>query len=79
MGATTPDNIMRLGMGFWAFKALLSAVELGVFTALAAGPADLPDPAGQAETASPLGLRLSRHAGGPEAARTRGRPLSQCL
>jgi len=43
MGATTPDNIMQLGMGFWASKALLSAVELGVFTELAAGPADLPD------------------------------------
>lgn len=42
MGATTPDDIMRLGMGFWASKAMLSAVELGVFTELAAGPADLP-------------------------------------
>ncbi|WP_083203688.1 methyltransferase [Ensifer adhaerens] len=43
MGATTPENIMQLGMGFWASKAMLSAVELGVFTQLAAGPADLPD------------------------------------
>ncbi|WP_454817240.1 methyltransferase [Labrys neptuniae] len=42
MGATTPDNIMQLGMGFWASKTLLSAVELGVFTELATGPADLP-------------------------------------
>lgn len=41
MGATTPDNIMQLGMGFWASKTLLSAVELGVFTELAMGPADL--------------------------------------
>lgn len=37
----TPDKIMQLGLGFWDSKALLSAVELGVFTELAAGPADL--------------------------------------
>ncbi|MBZ7927386.1 methyltransferase (plasmid) [Ensifer adhaerens] len=43
MGATTPDNIMQLSMGFWASKAVLSAVELGVFTALATGPANLSD------------------------------------
>jgi len=36
----TPDLIMQLGFGFWASKALLSAVELGVFTALAGGPLD---------------------------------------
>jgi len=39
----TPDAVMKLGLAFWASKALLSAVELGVFTDLAAqGPADLP-------------------------------------
>lgn len=37
----TPDRIMQIGMGFWASKTLLSAVELGVFTALAGAPADL--------------------------------------
>ncbi|WP_442873063.1 methyltransferase [Aurantimonas sp. A3-2-R12] len=37
-----PDNIMKLGMGFWGSKALLSAVELGVFSVLAKAPADLP-------------------------------------
>jgi len=31
------DTIMQLGFGFWGAKALLSAVELGVFTALADG------------------------------------------
>ena len=36
----TPDLIMQLGFGFWASKTLLSAVELGVFTALAGGPLD---------------------------------------
>ncbi len=36
----SPASIMALGMGFWGSKALLSAVELGVFSALAAGPLD---------------------------------------
>src|ERR1051325_3079745 len=34
----TPDRIMQLGLGFWGSKTLLSAVELGLFTELAAGP-----------------------------------------
>jgi O-methyltransferase domain/Dimerisation domain len=34
----TPDPIMRLGLAFWGSKALLSAVELDVFTTLAQGP-----------------------------------------
>jgi hypothetical protein len=33
----TPDHIMQLGLGFWASKTLLSAVELGLFTELARG------------------------------------------
>lgn len=33
----TPDAIMQLGFGFWGSKALLSAVELGLFTELARG------------------------------------------
>ncbi|MGH6838286.1 MAG: methyltransferase [Methylocella sp.] len=37
----TPANIFNLGFGFWASKTLLSAVELGLFTDLAPGPADL--------------------------------------
>lgn len=36
----SPDHIIAVGLGFWASKTLLSAVELGVFTALAAGPLD---------------------------------------
>ncbi len=40
-GAATPDAILQLGMGFWGSKTLLSAVELGVFSELAArGPSD---------------------------------------
>lgn len=36
----TPDRIMQLGFGFWGSKALLSAVELGLFTELARKPLD---------------------------------------
>lgn len=28
----TPSGILQLGLAFWGSKALLSAVELGVFT-----------------------------------------------
>ena len=34
----TPAHILRIGLGFWASKTLLSAVELGLFTELANGP-----------------------------------------
>ncbi|PYQ25763.1 MAG: methyltransferase [Acidobacteria bacterium] len=33
-----PESILQLGLGFWASKTLLSAIELGVFTQLATGP-----------------------------------------
>ncbi len=36
--AVTPDRIMQVGLGFWASKTLLSAIELGLFTELADGP-----------------------------------------
>jgi hypothetical protein len=48
---TTPDAIMQLGLGFWGSKALLSAVELGLFTTLAQGPLT------SAELAAKLGLQ----------------------
>ena len=35
MEARTPEKIMQLGWAFWGSKALLSAVELGLFTELA--------------------------------------------
>jgi hypothetical protein len=41
--AVTPDAIMQLGFGFWGSKALLSAVELGLFTLLADGPLSVDD------------------------------------
>jgi len=37
-GPPTPDAILQLGFAFWGAKALLSAVELGVFTTLAQRP-----------------------------------------
>jgi len=39
--APTPDSILQIGMGFWASKTLLSAVEMEVFTELAKGPEEL--------------------------------------
>jgi hypothetical protein len=47
----TPDRILQLGLGFWGPKVLLSAVELGVFTELAHGPAEF----------APLTRRLGLH------------------
>jgi hypothetical protein len=40
MSTVLPDRIMRLGYAYRKAKALLSAVELGVFTALSQGPLD---------------------------------------
>jgi len=50
----SPDHILQTGLGFWAAKTLLSAVEMGLFTELAKGPLD-------AET---LRQRLGLHARG---------------
>jgi hypothetical protein len=36
--ALSPANILETGMAFWPSKALLSAVELGLFSVLAGGP-----------------------------------------
>ena len=36
----TPDQIMQVGLGFWASKTLLSAVEMELFTELARQPED---------------------------------------
>ncbi|MCU1429302.1 MAG: methyltransferase [Actinomycetia bacterium] len=46
-----PDHIMQVGMGFFASKTLLSAVELGVFTELAL----------KTDNADGLGNRLGLH------------------
>jgi hypothetical protein len=52
MDALTPERIFDVGMGFWPAKVLLSAVELGVFTALGAA----------AKTAEELRAALGLHA-----------------
>jgi SAM-dependent methyltransferase len=36
--APDPSMIMQIGLGFWPAKALLAAIELGLFTALGSGP-----------------------------------------
>jgi hypothetical protein len=41
MERPTVDHIMQIGMGFWAAKTLLSAVEMELFTELAQQPKDL--------------------------------------
>jgi hypothetical protein len=38
MSPLDPGQILQLGLGFWASKTLLSAVELGLFTQLGDGP-----------------------------------------
>ena len=47
----TPDQIMQVGLGFWASKTLLSAVEMELFTELARHP----------ETGEALRDRLGLH------------------
>ncbi len=37
----TIDELLNVGLGFWASKTLLSAAEIGLFTELAGGPRDL--------------------------------------
>src|SRR5262245_20620325 len=52
--AVTPDRILEVGQAFRGAKVLLSAVELGVFTALAGGSLDL----------KTLSVRVGLHARG---------------
>jgi predicted O-methyltransferase YrrM len=49
--ALDPSHIMQVGMGFWPSKAVLSAVELGLFTELSDG----------AMTGEEVGERLGLH------------------
>jgi hypothetical protein len=41
MGRPTPDQILQVGLGFWASKTLLSAIEMELFTELARHPLSL--------------------------------------
>jgi hypothetical protein len=49
--AVNPEHILQIGMGFWASKTLLSAVELGLFTQLS----------GRGLTAPQIADRLDLH------------------
>jgi hypothetical protein len=84
----TPDHILATGLAFWQSKVLLSAVELGLFTALADGPLTaeqlrrrldlhpraMPD---FADALLALGL-LQREGCGPDAAYS-NTPATQCF
>jgi hypothetical protein len=52
MSEPRPDQILQIGMGFWASKILLSGVEIGLFTELAKHPGTVPE----------LSARLGLHA-----------------
>jgi hypothetical protein len=76
-GSLDPSHIMQVGMGFFASKTLLSAVELGVFTEVASQP-DTADGLGERLGLSPRGRRdlldglvalgfLEREGDGPDA------------
>jgi hypothetical protein len=41
MDQPNPEHILQVGLGFWASKTLLSAVEMELFTELAKNPEDL--------------------------------------
>ncbi len=41
--AVSPDHILQIGLGFWAAKTLLSAIEMDLFTELAHKPESLKD------------------------------------
>src|SRR5579862_2113233 len=45
--AVSPEHILQTGLGFWASKTLLSAVEMEVFTELAKHPEGLDDLTGR--------------------------------
>lgn len=46
----TPDTIMQTGMGFMAARQLFAATDVGLFEALAGGPATLGELAGRTDT-----------------------------
>lgn len=47
VSAPSPEHILQIGMGFWAAKTLLSAVEMEVFTELAKHSLDLEELSGR--------------------------------
>src|SRR5689334_19510661 len=47
MSQPNADHILQIGMGFWASKTLLSAVEMQLFTELAQRPESLEELSGR--------------------------------
>jgi len=43
----TPEHLLQVGLGFWASKTLLSAVEMGLFTEVAKHPGTVHDVGGR--------------------------------
>jgi hypothetical protein len=43
----SPEHILQIGLGFWASKTLLSAVEMGLFSELAHRPGNLEEVSGR--------------------------------
>ena len=67
----TPDALLQIALAFLGSKTLLSAVELGLFTELAEGPADARGAARAARPAPAQRARLPRRAGRAGHARAR--------
>ena len=61
MADVTPEPIMRIAMGFMAAKHLFVANEIGLFEALAKGPAEL-DMLAQRTNLPPRTLRIAADA-----------------
>ena len=75
MPTITPDPILKIATGFMAAKHLFAASEIGLFEALASGPASLEELAGKtAVPARTVGIR-SGCDGQPRIDRGRRRPL----
>jgi hypothetical protein len=70
MDELQPDHILQVGLGFWAPKTLLSAVEMEVFTELAKHLEDLETFAGTARASPPVGTRFLGCSRSPEIPRT---------
>ena len=73
MDNLTPERIMQVGMAFWPAKTLLSAVELGLFTALGDGAMTGAELRHAARPACRAISRFLRHAGRAGLSRARRR------
>ena len=77
MTAVTPEPIMKVAMGFMAAKHLFVASEVGLFEALAAGPAPIEELARRTGVPSRTIAIVATAMGQSRADRTRRRPLSK--